>query len=214
VNENLRPVARESRPGRASRPHLRRAALTLLSVLPCFAGAGCVERVLSIRSQPSGAEVWINGEKAGETPLEHPFTFYGTVGIVVRYPNHHSAHVTKELEAPWYLRFPLDFVTEVLIPIPIRDAHEVDIELEAIEPIDSSVALERAETRRAEARARAQELREARDARRAESEPSGEAPQATEDVSDEEPSESADAPEALERGLDEGGTPGEQDSRS
>ena len=46
--------------------------------------AGCVERMLQIRSDPSGASVYVNGKPAGTTPLEHSFDYYGTFEVALR----------------------------------------------------------------------------------------------------------------------------------
>ncbi len=89
-----------------------------------------MQRLLVVRSQPSGAVVYVNGDEAGVTPLEHPFFFYGTVDLELRSGGYRAAHLEKKLTIPWYQYFPLDFITEFLVPWPVRDVHTVDIELE------------------------------------------------------------------------------------
>lgn len=100
-------------------------ALLLLLVL-----AGCVERVLAIRSDPPGAEVTLDGKEAGITPLEIKFDWYGGREIILRKPGYRSVHVIEEIGAPWYQIFPLDFVTDVLIPFRIRDERVLEYQLE------------------------------------------------------------------------------------
>lgn len=51
-------------------------------VLGCMvAGFGCVERTITITSEPSGALVHLNDEEVGRTPLTVPFTFYGVYDV-------------------------------------------------------------------------------------------------------------------------------------
>ncbi len=57
---------------------------TLLSTLALvWPLTGCVERTISISSEPSGALVHLNDEEVGRTPLTVPFTFYGTYSVRV-----------------------------------------------------------------------------------------------------------------------------------
>ena len=50
-----------------------------------LASVGCVERKLSIGSEPSGALVTLNDVEIGRTPITVPFTWYGDYDIVLRY---------------------------------------------------------------------------------------------------------------------------------
>lgn len=111
--------------------------------------------------------MWVNGDHVGTTPLAHPFTFYGTVGVVVRHNGYESAHVLEELETPWYEHFPLDFFAENVVPWKVRDLHHVEVELAPIVPLEAPEGLARAEERLEAARARAAELERAREARAA-----------------------------------------------
>lgn len=43
--------------------------------------AGCVERTISITSDPSGALVFLNDEEIGRTPCEASFLHYGTYDV-------------------------------------------------------------------------------------------------------------------------------------
>jgi hypothetical protein len=89
-----------------------------------------VERLLSIRSEPPGARVYVNGEEAGATPLEHPFAFYGTFDIALRAPGHLSTRRLEPVRPPWYQVFPLDLVAEHLVPWTVRDRRVLVFRLE------------------------------------------------------------------------------------
>jgi hypothetical protein len=42
---------------------------------------GCVERTISITSEPRGALVYLNDEEVGRTPVSVPFTYYGVYDV-------------------------------------------------------------------------------------------------------------------------------------
>lgn len=106
------------------------AALPLL--LAACASAGCVERTLRIRSEPPGLEVAMNGRPLGATPLDVPFSFYGTVRLETPatdldgdgWPEVRRSVALVELSEPWYQWFPLDFFSDNLLPWTVRDDHE------------------------------------------------------------------------------------------
>ncbi len=115
----------------------RRRSLALALAAGCAAsGAGCVERLLQIRSDPPGAEVFVNGVRAGLTPLDHRFDFYGTFDISLRAKDHLSVHRLEKVNPPWYELMPLDFVTENLVPFKVRDRHRLRYALEPARPIE------------------------------------------------------------------------------
>lgn len=106
-----------------------RTFLSLVVLTTALASTGCVERLLQVRSQPPGAAVYVNGEEVGVTPCDHAFSFYGTVDVTLRAPGYVSYRELKTLSPPWYQFFPMDFVTDLLVPWRIRDVHEVTVEL-------------------------------------------------------------------------------------
>ena len=48
-----------------------------------LASTGCVERRYTIRSNPPGALVYVNGEEIGTTPVSRSFTYYGDRDITL-----------------------------------------------------------------------------------------------------------------------------------
>lgn len=46
--------------------------------------AGCVERVLTITSEPTGALAYVSSVEVGRTPVSIPFTWYGDYEIILR----------------------------------------------------------------------------------------------------------------------------------
>ncbi len=96
--------------------------------------AGCISRVLQIRSDPPGARVYLNGRELGETPLTHTFTDYGARKLLVAKDEYAPVAEVLTLEAPWWAYFPMDLFVE-LWPAEVVDRHELSFELaEAASP--------------------------------------------------------------------------------
>lgn len=130
---------------------MRAAAFSLL-LLPSML-AGCVERLLTIRSSPAGAQVFIDGELRGETPHVERYSFYGTREVTLVKKGFRTHRKMVELAGPWWQIFPFDLFTDVLLPFTITDGVELDIALEK-EP-EGPAALKDVLKRAAEAREKA-----------------------------------------------------------
>ena len=102
----------------------RLAPLLLLPLL-----TGCVDRLISLKSDPPQAEVFLDGEPVGATPMEIPYVWYGTREIVLVKRGYESARQEVVLNAPWWQVFPFDFITDVLLPVTLTDRTEVEIKL-------------------------------------------------------------------------------------
>lgn len=113
-----------------SRHSLHRIARGLVSVFAAgvvAAGAsGCVERRLIVRTDPPGARVEVDGVDRGESPATIPFVHYGTRRVVLRLDDHRTRAALVETNPPIWQIFPLDFVTDVLLPLPLVDEHAPD----------------------------------------------------------------------------------------
>ncbi len=91
--------------------------------------SGCVLRTLTINSEPSGATVYVDNNPVGETPVTIPFTYYGTRKIALEKTDadgkliYERKIVYEKLSAPIYQIFPLDFFSEIVLPVDIKDEH-------------------------------------------------------------------------------------------
>lgn len=85
---------------------------------------GCVERTLKIRTNPPGAQVVINDEEVGLSPVKFSFTWYGNYDIIVRKPGYATLKTTYEVKPPWWQIPPIDLIPEAFIAETIRDEHE------------------------------------------------------------------------------------------
>ncbi len=106
----------------------RRRAIFPLMALPVLLApiSGCIERTVSINTEPEGATVFLNDQEVGKSPVKVPFTWYGDYDIIVRKPGYKTVHTNRRIDAPWYQWPGIDLVTECLIPFTVHDDRVVD----------------------------------------------------------------------------------------
>ena len=95
----------------------RRAVCGLLAA--CGLLSGCVRQRLSIRSEPPGAQVFLNDRVVGATPYDEPFDWYGWYRVTLIKPDYEDIDDRTLVKAPVYLWIPFDLVTE-LLPWKVR----------------------------------------------------------------------------------------------
>lgn len=95
--------------------------LTALAVTSCR-----TSRVMEIDSDPPGALVRLDEEVIGRTPLEYEFIHYGRRRLTLYLPGYRTWSRRIEPRPPWYSRFPLDFFTEVLLPMGLTHRFSYD----------------------------------------------------------------------------------------
>jgi hypothetical protein len=107
-----------------------RAFIAILSLAAiCALGGGCVERRMMIRTNPPGALAYVDDYEIGVTPVAVNFTYYGTHKIRLVKDGYETLTVMQKVSAPWYEIFPLDFVSENVVPGEIRDQRALDFRL-------------------------------------------------------------------------------------
>ena len=126
--------------------------------------SGCVERKLTINTEPQGAIVALNDEEIGISPVTVEFNWYGDYNIRIEKQGYETLNTHRELKGPMHDRFPFDFFAEVLWPGRIIDEYEWSFRLTAYEPMDrdellrtSEVMKEKAGAEIAQAKAEAEE---------------------------------------------------------
>jgi hypothetical protein len=111
---------------------------------------GCVERRLTIVTEPSEAIVWLNDEEIGQTPVTVNFNWYGDYNVRIEKPGYEILNTHRVLERPLNDKFPFDFFAE-LRPKKIENVYTWTFELEPFQPTPSADLVEAAHELRKQA---------------------------------------------------------------
>ena len=103
-------------------------SIVLIVILASPASA-IVRRRLNVNSNPPGALVYVDNQQIGTTPCSVDFTYYGTREIRLIKPGFETLTVNQPIPAPWYEYTPIDFVSENLVTMKIRDNRSVNYNL-------------------------------------------------------------------------------------
>jgi hypothetical protein len=117
------------------------AVLSLISLC-----GGCVERTLTVRTDPPGALVYLHDQEVGRTPFSKRFIWYGTYDVQIRKDGYQTLKTKSPVIAPWWQWVPFDLVAE-LIPAKLEDPHTVSFTLKprSQEQVDPAAIVERGE---------------------------------------------------------------------
>jgi len=85
---------------------------------------GCVERRLTINTEPRGAIVVLNDEEIGISPVTVSFEWYGDYDVRISKEGFETLKTHRKLKGPWYDRFPFDFFANCLNPKRIVNSYE------------------------------------------------------------------------------------------
>src|SRR5438046_2918895 len=117
--------------------------LSTMTVTLCLLTlSGCVERRYVITSDPPGAIVIRNGQPLGATPVDDHFIYYGKYDFALVKEGYETLHVEQVIPTPWYEYFPLDFISENLVPYPILDRREFHYQLMPRKVVNSDKLLQ------------------------------------------------------------------------
>ncbi len=128
----------------------RRAAIILAWAL-VGAACGCVERRYTVRTDPPGAQVIVNGESLGPAPASHNFYYYGDREITLVLDGYETKTLIQPINAPWWDNYLTEFFTENLVPWVIRDERDFTYKLEPARSPTQEEVQARAEALRSEA---------------------------------------------------------------
>jgi hypothetical protein len=106
---------------------------------------------MTVRSDPPGALVLVDGEEVGYTPCAVDFTYYGTREIQLIKPGFETVTRLERLPTPWYQVPPLDFISDNFTPFKITNRHEFAYHLQPQRRVETNELLDRANSLRYEA---------------------------------------------------------------
>jgi len=108
---------------------------SLFALLICL--PGCLERTVTVTSDPPGALVSLNDVEVGRTPVETAFLFYGDYDVRLRREGNEPLIAHKEIDPPVYEWIPFDLLATVL-PLQIRARQMWHFRLEPTPPMDEA----------------------------------------------------------------------------
>lgn len=103
--------------------------------------SGCVLRSLTIDSEPSGATVYLDDKLVGETPVTILFTYYGARKIMLEKTDaegillYERKIVYEKIKPPFYQIVPLDFFSELILPLKLKDEHYFTYQLDPLKQL-------------------------------------------------------------------------------
>ena len=99
---------------------------------------GCIQRTVTITSDPPGSLVYLNDEEIGRTPVTVPFTFYGVYDVRLEHDEFHPLWTSQKADAPWWEAPGPDLVAELFGP---KGELNWYFEMEPLPPVVSEDAL-------------------------------------------------------------------------
>lgn len=112
---------------------------------------GCIQRRLTVSSNPPGALVKVDDVEIGTTPVSTSFVYYGTRKIQLSKSGYETLTVLQPVRAPWYQWPGIDFFSEHFVPGKIYDDRLFNYNLQPSQVVPTEQLLERAEQLREEA---------------------------------------------------------------
>lgn len=116
-----------------------------LVVLLLLGMTGCVERRFLVTTDPPGTIVQVNGKTIGAAPIDVPFTYYGNYRLTLIRDGYQTMVVDQPINTPWYEYYPLDFVSENLIPWTVRDIRRFQYKMEPLQVVPPEALLQRSQ---------------------------------------------------------------------
>ena len=123
----------------------------VVAIALCCASTGCVHRRLTIRSNPPGALVLVDGKEIGYTPTSLDFTYYGTREVTLVKDGYERMTVFPEVKAPWYQKFPLDFFSDNFLGFNTTDRRQFMYNLQPRRSVPTQDLIQRGDSLRSEA---------------------------------------------------------------
>jgi hypothetical protein len=133
-----------------------RIGAALLTLAGCMLAGGCVHRQFTVTTAipgipgDAGAIVQVNGKTVGATPVDVPFTYYGTYRLTILRDGLQTLVVDQPVPAPWYEYFPFEFFSEHLNPWTIRDHRRFHFDLKPLQVPPPEAVLDRSNQLREE----------------------------------------------------------------
>jgi hypothetical protein len=113
----------------------------VMSVSLCLC-SGCIERKITISTEPSGALVLLNDEEVGTSPVTVGFEWYGDYNVQISKDGYQTLKTHQNLKRPVADRFPVDLFADMFSSKIYQ--YNWSFKLEPLQPIDKDKLIESA----------------------------------------------------------------------
>lgn len=121
---------------------LRLRAILIFSLTTVLL-SGCVERELTINTEPQGGLVILNDEEIGNSPVTVNFKWYGTYRVRIEKEGYNSLHKNIKLERPLHDLFPFDIFENLFNPNRV-DSYSWNFKLDTYQKPDRKLLIDKA----------------------------------------------------------------------
>lgn len=104
---------------------LLRVALAASALATIGTGCQSVQRRMTIRTNPPGALVIVDGREIGYTPASVDFTYYATREVTLVKDGYETLTTLQSFEKPWYQYPGIEFVSDNLLPVTVTNRHDL-----------------------------------------------------------------------------------------
>ena len=105
--------------------------------------SGCVERELTINTEPQGGLVILNDEEIGNSPVTVNFKWYGTYRVQIEKKGFSTLSKHIELKRPLHDLFPFDIFEDIFNPNRI-DSYSWNFKLDTYQKPDRKLLIDKA----------------------------------------------------------------------
>jgi hypothetical protein len=126
-------------------PHMGTNKSLLLFCILIAGVTGCVERKLTINTNPAGAQVFLNDEEIGVSPVTTSFNWYGDYNITIRKQGCETLQTHRKLQSLVHDYFPFDFFAQILYPGRIVNSYEWSFDLKPQKEVGRQELIQAAE---------------------------------------------------------------------
>lgn len=120
-------------------------ALITICLIVSLLLSGCVERNLTINTEPQGALVILNDEEIGTSPVTVSFEWYGDYWVRISKEGYESLNTHRPLKRPLHDYPPFDFFAQLISSERIVDSYEWTFPLESKKQISREELIQAAE---------------------------------------------------------------------
>lgn len=121
----------------------------LLAIAAACALAGCVERRFVITTDPPGAIVIDEkGLPMGAAPVDRQWVYNGTYEFKLIKDGFQTQAVREHVAPRWYEYFPIDFISENVVPWTIRDIRRFHYQMQPLAVMPPEMVLQQGQALR------------------------------------------------------------------